>query len=355
LLKVETPQKPMKRPIRTGRIKLAQDHGEAGEAYYHCVSRVVDRQFIFGDTEKEMFVQMMRKYERFYGVRVMTFCIMSNHFHILVHVPKRPEVMPSDEELLSEIKRIYSMEAFIQVRWQLQQFRKIGADEPAEELRESFFKRMWDVSFFMKSLKQRFSAWYNKKAARTGTLWEQRFRSVLVQSGDALMTMAAYIDLNPIRAGMVEKPEDYRWSGYSEAMAGRRTAGSAIRAVVETHARRPMANDEALAKYRGLLYGEGEAMKTGQNGGQGRKGLSKAQVQEVIEKKGKLSRYEMLRCRVRYFTDGVALGTKEFVNTVFTSERARFGEKRKTGARRLSHVDAGELRTLRALRVDAIS
>ena len=338
--------------MRTGRIKLPTEHAEA---YYHCVSRVVDRQFIFGDTEREMFVQMMRKYERFYGVQVMTFCVMSNHFHILVHVPKRPEVMPSDEELLSEIKRIYSMEAFIQVRWQLEQFRKIGADDAAEAIRESFFKRMWDVSFFMKSLKQRFSAWYNKKAARRGTLWEQRFRSVLVQSGDALMTMAAYIDLNPIRAGMVEKPEDYRWSGFSEAMGGRRTAQGAIRAVVETHSQKPTTNEAALAKYRGLLYGEGEAMKAGQNGERGRKGMSKAQVQEIIEKKGKLSRYELLRCRVRYFTDGVALGTKEFVEGVFTSERDRFGEKRRTGARRLRHLDVGELRTLRALRVDVIS
>jgi putative transposase len=243
----------------------------------------------------------------------------------------------------------------MQIRWQLEQFRRIGATEAAEALRESFFKRMWDVSYFMKSLKQRFTAYYNKKAGRKGTLWEERFRSVLVESGDALMTMAAYIDLNPIRAGMVEKPEDYRWSGYSEAMAGRRTAQSAIRAVVETHARRPMANDEALAKYRGLIYGEGEAMKAGQNGERGRKGMSKERVQEVIDKKGKLSRYEMLRCRVRYFTDGVALGTKEFVNTVFTTERARFGAKRKTGARRLNHMEAGELRTLRALRVDVIT
>lgn len=337
--------------MRTGRLKAKPEHGEA---YYHCVSRVVDRQFIFGDSEKEMFVQMMRKYERFYGVRVMTYCIMSNHFHILVQVPRRPEVMPSDEELLAEIKRIYSIEAFVQLRWQLQQFRKIGAHEAAEALRESFFKRMWDVSFFMKSLKQRFSAWYNKKAARRGTLWEQRFRSVLVQSGDALMTMAAYIDLNPIRAGMVGKPEDYRWSGYSEAKAGRRTARGALAAVVETHQRRPQTVEAALARYRELLYGEGEAMKPGQNGERGRKGMTREQVQKVIAKGGKLNRFEMLRCRVRYFTDGVALGTKDFVNAVFTNERNRFGPKRKTGARRLNHLEAGPLRTLRALRVDAV-
>ncbi len=79
-----------------GRIKAPKEHDEA---YYLCVSRVVDRRFIFGDAEKEIFVQMMRKHERFYGVRVMTCCVMSNHCHILVEVPKCPEVMPSDEEI----------------------------------------------------------------------------------------------------------------------------------------------------------------------------------------------------------------------------------------------------------------
>ncbi len=337
--------------MRQARLKAPKDHAEA---YYHCVSRVVDRRFIFGDEEKEAFVQMMRKYERFYGLRVMTYCIMSNHFHILVEVPKRPEIKPTDEELLDQIKRIYSVEAFIQVRWQLEQFRKIGAVEAAEQLRESFFKRMWDVSYFMKSLKQRFTAYYNKKAGRKGTLWEERFRSMLVQSGDALMTMAAYIDLNPIRAGMVEKPEAYRWSGYAEATGGRRMAQSALRAVVETHQRVPMTLEKALAKYRELLYGEGEKTSAGQNGETGRKGMTRERVQEVIETKGKLSRWEMLRCKVRYFTDGVALGTKEFVNQVFQAERHRFGPKRETGARRMRHVEAGDLRTLRDLRVTPV-
>jgi REP element-mobilizing transposase RayT len=284
----------------------------------------------------------------------MTFCVMSNHFHILLQVPKRPDVLPSDDELLSEIKRIYSVEAFIQVRWQLEQFRKIGAHDAAEAIRESFFKRMWDVSFFMKSLKQRFSGWYNKKAGRKGTLWEQRFRSVLVQSGNALMTMAAYIDLNPIRAGMVDKPEDYRWSGFGEAVAGKQTAKAAIKAIIDTHPQPASTPDEALAKYRQLVYGEGEQKVSGQNGANGRKGMSREQVQEVIAAKGKLSHFEMLRCKVRYFTDGIALGTKEFVNQIFTAEKHRFGAKRETGARRMKHVDAGDLRTMRDLRINPI-
>ena len=88
------------------------------------------------------------------------------------------------------------------------------------------------------------------------------------------MTMAAYIDLNPIRAGMVEKPEAYRWSGYAEATGGRRMAQSALRVVVETHQRVPMTLETALAKYRELLYGAGEKMSTGQNSEPGRQGMT---------------------------------------------------------------------------------
>ena len=94
----------------------------------------------------------------------------------------------------------------------------------AEQLRESFFRRMWDLSQFMKSLKQCFTRWYNAAHDCSGTLWEERFKSVLVEDGHAAKVMAAYIDLNAVRAGIVEDPKDYRWCGYAEAVAGRRRA-----------------------------------------------------------------------------------------------------------------------------------
>ena len=73
---------------------------------------------------------------------------------------------------------------------------------------------------FVKELKERFSRWFNKKHARRGTLWMERFRSVIVEGGECLRTVAAYIDLNPMRAGLVAEPEEYRWCGYTEALGG---------------------------------------------------------------------------------------------------------------------------------------
>ena len=89
-----------------------------------------------------------------------------------------------------------------------------------EELRQKLWSQMLDLSQFMKLLKQRFSQWFNRVHDREGTLWEGRFRSTLVEGNSpALATVAAYIDLNPVRAGLVDDPKDYRWCGYAEAVA----------------------------------------------------------------------------------------------------------------------------------------
>ena len=87
-------------------------------------------------------------------------------------------------------------------------------------LKERYTRRMWDLSEFMKAVKQKFTQWYNNRNGLSGTLWEGRFKSVLVEDGYAARMTAAYIDLNPVRAGMVKDPKDYRWCSYGEACAG---------------------------------------------------------------------------------------------------------------------------------------
>ena len=194
-------------------------------AHYHCISRVVDRRFALGDDEKEHFLRLMRGYEAFCGVRVVSFCLMSNHFHLLVEVPRRPppEGLPDDSELVALLRKAGYSYGADTLKQNLERFRRAGDHGGAEELKERFYVRMWDVSWFMKMLKQRFSQWFNKRANRKGTLWEERFRSVLVEgAGPALATIAAYIDLNPVRASMVSDPKDYRWSSYGEAAGGGR-------------------------------------------------------------------------------------------------------------------------------------
>lgn len=69
-------------------------------------------------------------------------------------------------------------------------------------------------SAMMKALSQRYSQYFNRVYKRTGTLWEGRFRSCVVDAEDYLLACMRYIELNPVRAGMVKHPADYLWSSY---------------------------------------------------------------------------------------------------------------------------------------------
>ncbi|MCC5841675.1 MAG: hypothetical protein JJT96_16290, partial [Opitutales bacterium] len=96
----------------------------------------------------------------------------------------------------------------------------------AEGIRRRLKARMGDVSVFMREVKTRFTLWYNGERGTVGTFWAERFRSVIVEADtEAQRMVAAYIDLNPVRAGLVEDAGAYGFSGFGEACAG----GSAAR------------------------------------------------------------------------------------------------------------------------------
>ncbi len=328
-------------------------------AYYHCISRVVNREFVFGEVEKEQFVRLMREYEQFCGVRILTYCILSNHFHILVEVPERPSALPGSEELLKKLEQLSgtAMSAAT-ARQRMEMFRQAGDLAGEKAFWERICASMWDVSAFMKLLKQRFTQWFNRHRGRKGTLWEERFKSVLVEGADeALATMAAYIDLNPVRAGIVEDPKDYRWCGYAESVSGSRRAQRGLRAVIaggERVAEEKNKLHEAVAKYRVWLFGQGEEREgTTPEGQPLRKGFKREDVLAVVAARGRLALPEYLRLKVRYFADGAVLGTRAFVEGIFQASRDRFGPKRKSGARAMRGVDA-ELYTVRDLQVRVV-
>ncbi len=104
----------------------------------------------------------------------------------------------------------------------------------------------------MKELKQWISRVYNKEHNRKGTLWEERFWSCLLEdSAETLTSVAAYIDRNAVRAGIVERPEDYRWCGYAEAHAGHAVAQRLLASLFRKS--EEMAWEETRERYGWLL------------------------------------------------------------------------------------------------------
>ena len=128
---------------------------------------------------------------------------MCNHIHLLVEVPPPPAGCFSDTGLLERLGAIYNEAEVAAVAGELAEARKSGATKRVLEIHARYTYRMHDLSEFMKTLMQRFTKWFNRTHARTGNLWEDAFKSVIVEDGVAAKTIAAYIDLNPVRAGMV--------------------------------------------------------------------------------------------------------------------------------------------------------
>lgn len=303
-------------------------------AYYHCVSRVVDRRFVFGPDEKSYFASLMRRCAEFCGVEVAAYCLMSNHFHILVGIPKPPQTAPSDEDLLLRLEKLGGRTGVDVLRHQLQEARVRADAGVVAELRGRLLRRLWNVSEFMKLVKQRFSVWFNRRHERTGTLWEERFRSVLVESaGNALSAMAAYIDLNPVRAGLVSHPREYRWCSYAQAVQGDELQRVSYEKIMLGY-RDPKA--DVLELYSRLLL---MVNKRGWVGSPPESEPDRATLLKTVEARRRVPLWAYLRCRVRYFCDGYVLGSREWVEEVFRARRSHFGVRRRSGARRMRGVE----------------
>ncbi|HYF36414.1 MAG TPA: hypothetical protein VD994_14055, partial [Prosthecobacter sp.] len=161
-----------------------------------------------------------------------------------------------------------------------------------------------------------------------------------------------YIDLNPVRAGVARDPKDYRWCGYAEAMGGSRRAQRGLCKAMS----KPVDGwhtAEVAESYRCLLHAEGREVRDAQNENVVRRGVTIDDARAVLAEGGKLSFAELVRLRVRYFTDGVILGSREFVEEIFKTQREDFSPKRKQGAKRIPEFE-DPLYALRRLRLRSV-
>ena len=347
---------------------------EGREGFYHVVSRGNGRERVFGDGQKALFRDLLKRVAGFCGVEVLTFCFMDNHFHLLVGVPGEVGEL-DDAEVLRRSRLLYGkvrdrqVLSYEGIRYVLEQG---GAERLA--MRELLISRMGSLPMFVKILKQRFSVAYNRAQGRVGTLWEGPFRSVLVEpTRAALSLVGAYIDLNPVRAGIVEDPKDYRFSGYGEAVGqgnptglrllrhlaglpdegqeagaetdvipegsmnkGRQETEGASKKMRESRPSRQgtMGSmrkrlEEASRAYRVLLYVEGSTPVEGRRG-EVKKGrvMSRQAMRAVVAEGGALRAGELLRCRVRYMTEGAIIGSKGFIEEQAAELRERIGGKK---------------------------
>jgi putative transposase len=328
--------------MRRARIKVDAD---VGAAVYHCMSRTVNGERLFDGVAKEVLRKQFWNIADYCGIQIVTYTILDNHFHVLVRVPQTCAV--ADQELLRRYQLLYPQPTQFQTsRLEVIQHKLRVGDDAAQAWRDQQLALMGDVSMFMKLLKQRFTKWFNRTYSRFGTIWAERFKSVLVESkSGVLKTMAAYIDLNAVRAGLVDDPKDYRFSGYAEAVAGSKRARLGIGGLIEGAGTRGWA--WAQSSYRETLLGKGSRRKLNAAS------LTPEKLDEVVKVGGRLALSEALRCRVRYFSDGVVLGSRAFVQSHLAV--TGLNQKPKTPKPLPAIADWGDLTILRGLRRQAFS
>jgi len=177
--------------------------------WYHCVSRCVRRAFLLGDQahdRKEWIENRIEELAQIFAIAVGGFSVMDNHLHVLLRLDLNVANDWSNEEVVRRWGRLYPARdksgqplplTDDWVKWRLADARWVATAR----------ERLQSISWFMKCLKEPLSRLANRQDKAKGAFFEARFKSVAILDEESLLAIAAYIDLNPVAAGIAEVPE----------------------------------------------------------------------------------------------------------------------------------------------------
>ena len=258
------------------RLKRIKIKGQ--DAYYHVMSRTVGQEFLLNAREKDKFIELLNSLSELFFVKIIGFSIMSNHFHLLIKMECTDEF--SDNKILDRLGN-YNKKDF----------------ELSDEAICKYRRKLGDISEYVKILKQKFSYWYNRQNNRKGHFWSDRFKSVLIESGESLLNCLAYIDLNSIRAKITDTPEDYKWSSIACRIKNNNEGKLLSMDGVEG-----ILNSSSIDEYRNYLYFAGRITELDLKNRVENSNTSSYHIQPGI-----------LREKMEVFSNSVVMGSHRFI------------------------------------------
>ena len=183
--------------------------------YYHVVARCVRRAWLWGydayagkdySHRKHWVMHRLRFLSYVFAIDLCAYAIMSNHYHLVLRVDRQRGARLTKEEVVQRWTKLYREPLPIQ-RWR-EGSASAAEQAIAEELIESWRKRLADISWYMRSLNEYLARRANAEDECTGRFWEGRFKSQALLDEAGLLTAMAYVDLNPVRAGVAATPEE---------------------------------------------------------------------------------------------------------------------------------------------------
>jgi hypothetical protein len=216
-------------------------------SYYHCVSRVVRRAFLCGtdpltgqnfDHRKAWLVERSKILANTFAIQICSYAVMSNHYHLVVHVDESAVLNWSDEDLIRRWAAVFPNDAE-----KLHTLKKNGSNP--QKVHETLIKwkdRLKSISWFMRCLNEPLARLANKEDDCTGRFWEGRFKTQALLDEAAILSAMAYTDLNPIRSQMASTPEDSDFTSVQERIQ-----------VLQKQSKQPKKNKNHMAQPTDLM------------------------------------------------------------------------------------------------------
>ena len=272
--------------MRARRLKPAADR-----THYHVMSRTIHQTFLFKpDRYKEWIYDRILYFSRIYFVDLHAVTIMDNHYHIVLAM-RNPEF---NEELL-------------EARFQLAHAKKKYPPIWSEWRAKAWHQKLTDLSEFMHDLNSSIARYINGQMDKKGHVWAERFKSVLIEDGPGLLACMAYVELNPVRAKICDRANEYRWCSVGRYYQGGSTkAGVTIPAMSAFHGFDKASQRQQLFS---LLVDRMVALEKGEE-----HALTSdlGEMRALIERTDMESLMGLAFRRTRWLVNSVILGSQEY-------------------------------------------
>lgn len=286
--------------------RMARFKVEDEDSWYHVYSRVAG---VWGETPlfdpgcRKKLLDLIQFYCQVYFCRITSFCIMGNHYHMVIYFESARPIKSID--LFALANKLYPNSSEDLKLW-------------TPEKWEQFRLRLFNISEFMRNIQSTFATWYNRNHNRQGRFWSSRFKSTYLESLQAVEDCMLYVDLNPVRANLVERPELFNGSSIFYRENKLDDWLMSLDFLYSGKNRK-----SKLREYRSRLYYRG-SVPTKEGQGKISESILKAEIARGFKEKGMFLR------RLRYFVDGIAIGSEAFLRRrlALLRESGRYSRRR---------------------------
>jgi REP element-mobilizing transposase RayT len=227
----------------------------AATPYYHCVARCVRRAYLCGqdhhsgrnfEHRRQWLLDRIRAQAAVFSIDLCAYAIMSNHYHLVLRVDEQRAASWTDAEVIARWTCLYRGPVLVQ-RWQNGDALTTAQRQTVADIAAVWRKRLFDLSWYMRCLNEFIARRANAEDDCTGRFWEGRFKSQALLGQAALLACMAYVDLNPVRAGMASSLADSDFTSIQDRIRRQAMQGAALSPQPDPMPLAPFPGDQPVA------------------------------------------------------------------------------------------------------------